>query len=65
MVGFVVFFCTDVTRCHGLEGWVCWIVGLFLYDFDCVFGGVGYGVWVCGVCVGCVGGIALKVPSKN
>ena len=41
MVGFVVFFCTNVTRCHGLVGFV---VGLFLYDFDCVFG-----VWGCGV----------------
>ena len=72
MVGFVVFFCTDVTRCHGLL--VCWFVGLFLYDFDCVFGVVGMGCGVlgcgwCGVCgvgyVGCVGGIGLKVPSKN
>lgn len=52
MVCFVVFFCTNVTRCHGLVGFG---VGLFLYDFDCVFGVRG---WV-------VGGCGLKVPSKN
>jgi hypothetical protein len=59
---------------------VWFVVGLFLYDFDCVFGVwcvVGGGcVWcvVGGGCVWCVvfgvwgelwGDVGLKVPSKN
>lgn len=46
----------SVQMLHVVMVWLVWFVGLFLYDFDCVFG-----VWVYGVC----SGIALKVPSKN
>ena len=52
MVGFVVFFCTNVTRCHGLVGFVL---------LDCFY-------MILTVClVGCVvfGGIGLKVSLKN
>lgn len=46
MVGFVVFFCTDVTRCHGLVGLLdCFYMILTV----CL-------VFVGGVCVVCGGG---------
>jgi hypothetical protein len=67
----------SVQMLHVVMVLLVWFVGLFLYDFDCVFGVWGCGVVDCVVgcvvdcvwcvvgCVWCVGDCGLKVPSKN
>lgn len=42
----------SVQMLHVVMGWLVCFVGLFLYDFDCVFGVRGWVVGGCGVVVG-------------